>query len=265
MSESFLNLTAIGFCGVDDSVSPEHLALLSHHYSWVEWGVLFHPAKEGQPRYASTSWVTRLTGERSRRNSLMRLAAHLCGSRCQEVLTGDYRFVADLKSMGFNRVQINATAANDVVVNPVDIDDIVSNLRLCMKSVSDIEWIIQCNDETKVIWQRLTESPPANMSLLFDASCGLGVAIEHFPTPLAHIPCGYAGGIGPSTIEAILARVRHVAKGAIVWIDMESSLRSVVVNDSGGHDDVFSVEKAFSCMLIAISKFGLKETHLSIE
>ena len=40
----------------------------------------------------------------------MRLAAHLCSSRCQEVIEGKMDFLTELKAMGFGRVQINATA-----------------------------------------------------------------------------------------------------------------------------------------------------------
>ena len=42
----------------------------------------------------------------------MRLAAHLCSSRCQEVIEGKMDFLTELKAMGFGRVQINATAGN---------------------------------------------------------------------------------------------------------------------------------------------------------
>jgi hypothetical protein len=59
MSEQ-LHLRAMGFCGVDDSVSPESLILLSQQYPFVEWGVLFRPDLEKTPRYASMEWVTRL-------------------------------------------------------------------------------------------------------------------------------------------------------------------------------------------------------------
>jgi hypothetical protein len=47
-----LNLRYMGFCGVDDSVvNPELVHLISLHYPWVEWGILFRPDLEGTPRY----------------------------------------------------------------------------------------------------------------------------------------------------------------------------------------------------------------------
>jgi hypothetical protein len=105
-----INLRAMGFCGIDDSCSPELLLLLSAHYSWIEWGVLFRPDLEGTPRYASPAWLQTLVETNKQGGHIMRLAAHLCQSRCQEALEGDANFIASLKEMGFARVQINATA-----------------------------------------------------------------------------------------------------------------------------------------------------------
>ena len=62
--------------------------------------------------------------------------------------------------------------------------------------LTEIEYIIQCNDETKQIWQPLMSDPLVNMSVLFDPSCGLGVRIREFPVPPSTphvIRCGYAG------------------------------------------------------------------------
>ena len=68
MSSSAIgNLRALGLCGIDDSVDPELLALVSSSYPFVEWGVLFRPDLVGQPRYASPEWLQTLfqTKERS--------------------------------------------------------------------------------------------------------------------------------------------------------------------------------------------------------
>ena len=106
-----LNLRVMGFCGVDDTVAPELLQLLSVHYTFIEWGVLFRPDTEGTARYASMDWVRKLSKVNQDTGGLMRLAGHLCGSRCEQVLDGDSSFVQELKELGFGRVQVNATAA----------------------------------------------------------------------------------------------------------------------------------------------------------
>ncbi len=42
---SAATLRKLGFCGVDDSVSPEALGMIFHSYPFVEFGVLFRPDK----------------------------------------------------------------------------------------------------------------------------------------------------------------------------------------------------------------------------
>jgi hypothetical protein len=118
-------LEAIGFCGADDSANPRLLKLISDNYPLVEWGVLFRPDREGQPRYATEGWVSRLSrtmmhdgdgdgeeddgggsiagmmsttattrttgagetrGMDRRRTTAVRLAAHLCGSHVNDLL-----------------------------------------------------------------------------------------------------------------------------------------------------------------------------------
>lgn len=256
-------LRLVGFCGVDDTVSPQLLKDLSSHYEWVEWGVLFRSDLEGQARYASSDWVMRLVEIQKGCNGALNLAAHLCGNRCQEVLEGDYSFVQSLSAMGFRRVQVNATAANSVTVDATKMLNYVDNIRKCVDAVPQIEWIIQCNDETVPIWSELVKQPPSasNMSLLYDASCGKGVLVTSFPSPTLYpsIRCGYAGGIGPSSISSVLGNLAAVvaesgADTQPVWVDMESSLRAVLVADpvTGATKDVFSVEKVFSCIERAV-------------
>lgn len=262
-----MNLRVMGFCGIDDSISPELLHILSIHYTWIEWGVLLRTDKEGTPRYASTDFINRLCRLNRDTGGLMKIAGHLCGNRCQQVIDGDYSYVKHLAGLGFGRVQVNATNANDVTVDPNRISDYVSNLRACMSACTEVEWIIQCNDETRPIWEQLIViaddiQPLSNMSVLFDASCGLGKLVTTFPSPYPSIPCGYAGGIGPDTIESVLSGIMPIAiaSKSSVWIDMESSLR-VLVSDPKNTSvvtDTFSIDRVFQCILIGITKLGLK-------
>ncbi len=252
----------MGFCGVDDSVSPQLLADLSVFYDWIEWGILFRTDLEGQPRYASWKWVEKLCEIQKESGNKLNLAGHLCADRCQEILAGDHTFVQKLGNMGFKRVQINATAANSVVVDGSLIQNYVENLKACIRAVPDVEWIIQWNDETEPIWRSLTTEcePLANASLLFDASCGKGVLVTSFPEPTRFptFRCGYAGGIGPSTISSVMVNLKELAKdhNATVWIDMESSLRALLldgpVSDSTAVKDVFSIEKCYVCVERAV-------------
>jgi hypothetical protein len=222
----------MGFCGLDDSMDPQLALLLSTKYTWIEWGVLFRPDLEGTPRYASADHVKKLCAVNMDCGSPMRLAGHLCGQRCQEVIDGDWSFVEELSTLGFGRVQVNATKANFVTVLPEKMAEYISNLRACMAAVPQVEWIIQRNEETTPIWSALSVDPPSNMSFLFDASCGLGVFSSTFPPVPTdpYIPCGYAGGIGASNVAMVLDGVAEAAGGKPCWIDMESSLREAVTD-----------------------------------
>ena len=99
MAAAFIH--SVGFCGIDESVDPIVLSTLSARYPFIEWGFLFRPDKEGEPRYATMSYVEgKLQKEVKRSNGSLRLAGHLCGERVNEVLRGDSAFVSKLKKLG---------------------------------------------------------------------------------------------------------------------------------------------------------------------
>lgn len=237
-----MKLRALGFCGADDSVHPRHLVVLAQAYPTVEFGVLFRPDKEGQPRYATTAWVQQLADMKP---ACMKLAAHLCGSRVNQVLEGDTQFIAQVAAWGFARVQINATAVNGV--DTARLAEQVPNVKKIIQAFPQLEFIIQQNAETQPLWQGLLEeyksdntSIPTNLTMLVDESKGTGVTASSWPTPPAHYEIGYAGGIGPANVRTVLDDIAVVAADRAVWIDMESSLRSMKNNR-----DVFDLDKCF--------------------
>mmetsp|Transcript_8694 Transcript_8694/g.12099 ORF Transcript_8694/g.12099 Transcript_8694/m.12099 type:complete len:318 (+) Transcript_8694:115-1068(+) len=310
-SLSDANFRYMGFCGVDDSVSPQFLHLLSAAYPWIEWGMLFRSDLEGQPRYPTWEWTLSMAKPNTNGTMKLNLAGHLCANRCQEVLNGDFTFVDTLSMIGIQRIQINATAANAVSVDETRFPEYVENMLKCAHSYPNMEWILQYNDETKKIWDPLLESlsdtSPRNIVLLFDASCGTGIRMTEFPSPYLYkyiTSSGYAGGIGPNCIDEILQCVittttnnkptittiaeKDIAEssGTVttdtidksssvdvsipaavtassahrgVWIDMESSLRTLIVTDktTGTTRDVFAVDKCFDCISAGL-RYGLQ-------
>eukprot|EP00980_Cylindrotheca_fusiformis_P006560 scaffold1384_cov116-Cylindrotheca_fusiformis.AAC.38 len=241
-------LRALGFCGADDSVNPNLLGIFSHLYPIVEFGVLFRPDRQGQPRYASPEWVEKLSLVAKASPGRMRLAAHLCGTRVNEVLEGNDEFLKKVGELGFQRVQINATA-----VNGVDTSRLGESVGMFSEIVSahpDLEFILQKNSETKPLWDGLlkmdTEKAgsaghlPGNVTMLVDESKGTGVVASSWPQPPEEYEIGYAGGIGPRNIEKVLQDVLEAGKGREIWIDMESSLRSTKEGN-----DVFDLEKCY--------------------
>jgi hypothetical protein len=171
----------------------------------------------------------------------------------EKVLDGDVTFVKELSALGFGRVQVNATKANNVDMNPARYTEYAQNLRACMAAAPDVEWIMQRNEETTPLCELLQDSPPSNMSFLFDASCGQGVFSSSFPAPIEGIPCGYAGGIGPKNIGVVLNAMVEVGRARPVWIDMESSLREHVTDK-----DVSPRNATLKLYLISVLKFHAK-------
>jgi hypothetical protein len=237
---------------------------------------------EGTPRYATWAWVNQLSNVNKETGSIMRLAGHLCGSRCQEViprrpqpicshntsqvLDGDFRFVSELHKLGFNRVQVNATKANAVDVDPAQLSTYAQQLRASIESVPEVEWIFQLNEETRPLWNLISaDEIPSNMSVLFDASCGLGVVATTFTPPLTNpdVLCGYAGGFAPNNIAALLDLLIDAAGGKPVWVDMESSLRVAVSDKHVLDKDVFSIDKCFACIKVGVM-FGMPVARFSV-
>ena len=240
-----VSLRCVGLCGIDDSVDPRFVAIVAGRFPFAEWGVLFRPDKEGCPRYPGPAWLDELRSAWAASDGGLRLAAHLCGERVNEILRGDFAFARSLPSYGFKRVQINATA-----VNAVDTDNLAEraeNVARLVVEMKDVEFIIQKNGETAPLWRHLEAalgSSAQNLSFLCDESCGRGTATETWPAPHAEIKTGYAGGIGPANVGEALGKIAKVVPdGTRVWIDMESRLRSTCDGE-----DIFDMKKAFSVL-----------------
>jgi len=241
-------LRALGFCGIDDSIDPNLLSIISTSYPFVEWGVLFRPDKEGQPRYATKTYVETLASVQSI-NPNMKLAAHLCGEHVHEILSGDDTFLSKLVQQGFKRVQINATAVNGVNIS--NLKDCVTYFLGVVTRNPTIEFIIQKNEETRFLWKGLLSLKNEiydNISMLVDESKGTGVLSTAWPKPKDY-KIGYAGGIGPDNISTVLDEIVEVANGHDIWIDMESSLRSVKDGK-----DIFDLNKCYECIKVVCKK-----------
>eukprot|EP00804_Cyclotella_cryptica_P022019 CCRYP_000940-RA/>CCRYP_000940-RA protein AED:0.04 eAED:0.04 QI:20/1/1/1/1/1/2/58/286 len=266
-------LAALGFCGADDSVNPRLIALLAHNYPLVEWGILFRPDKEGLPRYATLDWVRRLSsilnidGGNSRTRKV-RLAAHLCGSHVNDLLTSSTRsssaeaidgFLAQLYQWGFRRVQVNATAVNGVYTDNLAHE---STIRSFLRTVSchrNLEFIVQKNEETEPLWSGLLgEEMQENVVFLHDESKGTGKVASggwcedgRFVSTSRRI-VGFAGGIKPSNVQSAIQNAIEASNKSGAkefWIDMESGVRTKLLpSEMEGKDDVFDLAKCYECI-----------------
>ena len=256
-------LLALGFCGADDSIHPHQLAILSYTYPTVEFGILFRPDKEGTPRYASQPWVEQLRTTVHHMKDVsghtMKLAAHLCSSRVNDLLDGkNIDFLHYVVSVGFQRVQINATAVNGV--NTLHLTESVPTLWCIIQEFQQLEFILQKNNETKPLWEPIetllsTNRDISNVSMLLDESKGTGMvsSISSCPKPSVFYRTGYAGGIGPNSVSDVLQSIINHIDSVVnecveeatnsqtqFWIDMESSLRSIK-----NGNDIFDLDKCF--------------------
>lgn len=246
------NIRKVGFCGADDSVSPLMLGMVCQSYPWVEFGILFRPDKEGEPRYASKDWVSTLGSVAATSGGRMTLAAHLCGKRVNEILNGNDEFISTLYPLGFRRVQINATA-----INGVDTSNLSGSTEMVAKVFSqhqELEFMLQKNEETSPLWEGILQSDsdicgskgelPSNVTMLLDESKGTGTLSKTYPLASDFsYDIGYAGGISPNNINIVLQNILDAGNGRSVWIDMESSLRS----EKNGKD-IFDLDKCYQCI-----------------
>jgi len=234
-------LDAVGFCGVDDSVSEqlEELEQLSRDHPWIEWGVLLRPELQGSPRYASDALLRRLGDLARKPDDLVSgarpftLAAHFCGEDCLRVLRGETKRVQELHTLlNFRRMQINPTVANRA--GGWEVVAAANGIREVAVAMPHVEIMLQVNTETEALHRELfKDNPPKNVSVLFDPSCGMGVAPGNRPPPIPNVHCGYAGGISPETVTVQLEKIAQACgddaqpTSESVWIDMESGIRSV--------------------------------------
>jgi hypothetical protein len=264
-SKNPLPLRRIGFCGLDSTIGDIKQLFDIGWPSWVEFGILFRPENEGKPRFPTMDELPKLLAQIRGRTHL---AAHLCSSRCQELLDGNVTFLQDvLIPLGFSRIQINATKANGVNSDTLSSTSLNTILAMAKKFPS-VEFIIQRNMETKPLWEPLNDSSsssiPNNISLLFDSSIGRGIVIESFPLPEhKKIKFGYAGGLNPDNIQQVLMNMSKSLLSSDtsttttteppppqqpqltheslchhgIWIDMESGIRS------GDSQDVLVLDK----------------------
>lgn len=292
MPSATAKLAALGFCGADDSVNHRHLILLGMTYPTIEWGVLFRPDKEGQPRYATRQWVCRLA-ELLAQNVVatanasppIRLAAHLCGSHVNNLLSSSTdlscannidTFLTELYNWGFRRVQVNATAVNGVHTEHLGEEATIQSFLRTTAAHPKLEFIVQKNEETLPLWNGLLkqEALPANIVFLHDESKGTGKEASAWSTDPQFVTSsrkivGYAGGIKPTNVAKVAQDTMKACQesgGKEFWIDMESGVRSKVIGASGkegGEEDIFDLSKCYEC-IDTICELGLIDHPLGM-
>jgi len=211
-------LHTVAITGADDAVPIVELLKLSRAFPFVEWGVLRSTDRSGTPRYPSDTWLDELGRSALLQEREVRFAAHLCGSRCREVLSGNPMPV-DNESGLFRRFQLNGWSSYRL-----------AGLRVARMN-PDVGFIAQAINATEfqLALSFAEDHHLENLGVLLDPSGGRGVVnianesvVDLLDRFTGDPRCGYAGGISPDNAREVMDRL----DGRFGWIDMESGVRT---------------------------------------
>ncbi len=235
-----MKLKNITITGADDDVDPNDLYYLSKKYPFVEWGILWYPKKMGEPRYPTVGWIARFLNKKPKNVSV---SLHICGIDAENF---GYRVdESPLWSYLINvdRVQLNFPHKK------FDLDMVLALLQRGKYDLRHAIYryhtlnpgryvIIQANEGNKILNACLEDY--SAVEFLFDESRGNGVSIKEYPKPVPRKYNGYAGGITPDNVLAVLHDLKKVVpEDDEIWIDMESGVRT---------DDKFDLKKVQSVL-----------------
>lgn len=214
---------------------------LSKRYPFVEWGLLYSPAKEGAKRYPSRDQITEFAYQYPE----VPKALHLCGKGATLLLDGDEK-TKQLVSL-FERVQINVNARR---LSAQHLDGLYSYIQQSFHGRAFLPQsvITQHNKANEEILQSPAVQGLQNHHILVDSSGGRGSAPNQWVVPdTDDKPVGLAGGLNP---QDLYQQILDMPQG-IDWIDMESKLR-----DSNDEFDYQLAELALQNAQAAIFKEG---------
>jgi len=211
-------LNRVTVTGADDSTPLGWLDRVGCKYPWVEWGILLSETSRGGPRFPSREWLDRLSNMPLTEHNELDFSAHLCGAWVRRAIKGDWGFVEQIGPAWhlFDRVQLNFHAYTHLV----DPEPFHESLRQLGKQA--IFQVDGCNDHLV----SHAYDAGCDVAALYDKSGGAGILPDTWPSPMAGIYSGYAGGLGAGNVGAELSKIEKVLMHEeSVWIDAETRLR----------------------------------------
>lgn len=204
-------LKGVTITGSDNLSDLRFCYNLSTSYPYLECGILFSPTKMGHaPRYPDLHTITSLS------DLNLNYSAHICGRWAVDFVTGGKELVGfwmKHKLMNvFKRVQLNISNILESTLP----DELLFSMRNPI--FENVRFIIQVKDKLPE-W-----SSQVDVDYLFDASGGKGIPTIAWPP--ASPCCGYAGGLTPVTLSDQLEAIYGQANNHLVWIDVESGVRT---------------------------------------
>lgn len=231
-------LKHVTFTGIDAKTDIVRLIALQHHYPFVEWGVLISKNwKENGPRYFNPDELWRLAGLD------LNLSCHVCGSAARAAIEGNWLELRELtggRLSMFQRCQINIGAENlsdkaASFVFPSELREVI----IQQKDASHLEAYEAIRDKKSV-------------SILLDASGGLGLNTPIIPLSIPRVKIGYAGGINEHNVRSKLEMLLNSPLVEEFWIDMESGVRT---------DDFFDLDKVVRVLKVCEDVLGESFTN----
>lgn len=215
--------------GIDECTDLNRVWALSKRYPFAEWGVLYSDNRAGTGRYPQKGWIEDLTDRIRNSNEKPAFALHICGAAVDRFLNDPIDSDVARLACCFGRIQLNRA------FKPRDLEKLAHAID-CLAPSTRV--IVQVNRANAWVREALRPYELTTFDALFDLSGGRGEspeAWESVPVELAHIPHGYAGGLGPDNLVDELLRIQQAHGPRPLAIDMEGSLRQ---------DDVFQMDRA---------------------
>ena len=236
-------LDFLTFTGVDSETPMNDLLLMSKSYgkSHVEFGVLVgsHTGASNQGGIFPSLHIVRAV-KRLRLDYGVQVAIHLCGRYARMVMQDDGvpDEVYDLCN-GFSRVQVNLHGDS---FNPGRVAVAAQAVKRFADTVGCQRVILQHRSD----WQHIPVFHE-KVEYLFDKSEGGGrAAFEEWPAPAPHLSrMGYAGGIGPATIDQAIDFALAYPDSDL-WFDMEGRIRYAGWLDLGAVQTVCEAYKRYA-------------------
>lgn len=220
-------LKNITFTGADNKTDPKKLYKLSEKHPEIEWGILWYPQKMGQQRYPTKRWIKDFLKNKTDNTHT---SLHICGIDAQnfgykvlESQIWDYISYTDRIQLNFGKMNWNLDAVVAFLQHGKYDFRYAVNLYHAQSPGKYV--IIQANKENRILNACLEDE--SAIEFLFDESRGNGKSIVSLPEPYPLKYNGYAGGISPDNVAAIVKQLNQKYPDfGEYWIDMETGIRT---------------------------------------
>lgn len=242
----------VSLSGADEKTDLAALCHLANEYPEAEFAILYHPGKFGSPRYPSPEWLQKLWRlfDSSRLLTRDSFAIHLCGTIIEDIVAG--KAAAKLEAMGevwsmFGRVQLNGAGPLRGKHRDLASASAMADSLRGIPFWNRRTFIVQVDGVHDHWLTRLSEAG-FQTEALFDRSCGRGVQPGgEWPWAFPKTRCGYAGGLSLENLEEQIPKILNRSSvGKPIWIDMESSLRTMDLFDLSKSEAVLKMVRSLT-------------------